>query len=370
MMAKPEVCFVSPHLYPILAPESGISFAGGAEVQQALIARGIIELGYPVSAVTLDYGQQDNFFLNGVRVFKAYPPQAGIKGLRFFHPRLTGLWRALRRANADIYYQRTAGMLTGVVAKFCAVHGKKFVYAGAHDQDFLPGNHGLHFHRDKLLYEWGLRHTDRVVVQNEVQRKALKDNFGIDGIIIHNIGQNSNHHARWRNGKIAWVGVIRPWKAPLRFVELAEKNPEMEFLLIGGAGTIPEQRLLWDKINEKAKNLPNLTLAGHIPRSEMNERLKSVSLLVNTSDKEGFPNTFLEAWARGIPTVSFINVEGESGRPTPGIVVKDENELAAMVQNLMADEKCWEKESYRCRKLFEQHFTFPSVTDKYLDLFN
>jgi len=369
-MSKSKICFVSPHLYPIISSSTEIPFAGGAEVQQSMIAEGLLGLGYQVSAVTLDYGQEDGCNINGVRVFKAYRPHAGIRGIRFFYPRLTGIWRALHNADADIYYQRTAGMLTGVVAKYCSIHGRKFIYAGAHDQDFITGSHGIRFRRDKLLYEWGLRHAHRVVVQNETQKKSLKKNYGVDGTLLHNIGAGSNNRARWEERKVGWVGMMRRWKKPSRFIELAKKCPEFEFLMVGGPGENKDEHDLYSNVRNEAADLDNLVLTGHILYREISDTLNTLSILINTSDCEGFPNTFLEAWARGIPTVSYISVDLGTERATPGIVVKDSRELIDTVYKLMSDKVTWEKESSRSLELFNQYFRFSGVAEEYRNLFD
>ncbi len=62
--------------------------------------------------VMLDYGQPDATEVRGVTVYKMHKPDEGIPVLRFVHPRLTSLWRALKRVNADVYYQRTAAVHT------------------------------------------------------------------------------------------------------------------------------------------------------------------------------------------------------------------------------------------------------------------
>ena len=53
-------------------------------------------------------------------------------------PRITSMWRALRAVDADIYYCRSASVWLWLVTEFCRRHGKRSLYAGASDVDFLP----------------------------------------------------------------------------------------------------------------------------------------------------------------------------------------------------------------------------------------
>src|ERR1051325_2175648 len=109
-----HVCFVAPQAWPVLAADSKIGKVGGAEVQQSILARLLAAHGYRVSMICLDYGQPERALIDGITVHKAYRPDEGVPLLRFVHPRLTAMWRALREADADVYYTRTAGMLAGV----------------------------------------------------------------------------------------------------------------------------------------------------------------------------------------------------------------------------------------------------------------
>src|SRR5690349_9919268 len=127
--SKPRLCLVSPNLFPVLVGDLPMELVGGAEVQQALLARLFAGAGYAVSVVTLDYGQMDGLQVDKIAVFRAHRPDQGVPVLRFIHPRATMLWQAMRRANADIYYQRGAGMLTWLVGRFCRLYKRRFVFA-------------------------------------------------------------------------------------------------------------------------------------------------------------------------------------------------------------------------------------------------
>ena len=110
---KPHICFVAPNAYPILAGDQDIQRVGGAEVQQVIIAKGLAGRGYRVSMICLDFGQGNQIEIDGIRVFRTFRLDEGWPVLRFVWPRLFRIWSCLKRADADIYYQRAAGMLTG-----------------------------------------------------------------------------------------------------------------------------------------------------------------------------------------------------------------------------------------------------------------
>ncbi|HSG28848.1 MAG TPA: hypothetical protein VLA34_10235, partial [Candidatus Krumholzibacterium sp.] len=62
-----KVCFFSPTAYGYFNPERE-KWAGGAETQQFLIARRMIEKGIEVSFITGDHGQDEVEVYDGIRV--------------------------------------------------------------------------------------------------------------------------------------------------------------------------------------------------------------------------------------------------------------------------------------------------------------
>jgi hypothetical protein len=185
LSAKKHVCFVAPHAWPVLSRDPHIQVMGGAEVQQSILARLFVASGYRVSMITMDYGQPDRARVDGVTVHKAFKPEEGLPVLRFFHPRLTSMWRALREVDADIYYCRAASIWLWLTTEYCRRHGKRSIYAGASDVDFTPGIGGqIRYARDRWLYRRGLAAADAIVAQNETQRATCRSFLGRDATII------------------------------------------------------------------------------------------------------------------------------------------------------------------------------------------
>ena len=99
---KMKICLLGLDNLPVLAPEYREHTVGGESVQQTLLARALARRGHAVSMVTADYGQRDGAVWDDIRVYKAYRPAAGLPLLRFVHPRWSGLWSALARADAQL----------------------------------------------------------------------------------------------------------------------------------------------------------------------------------------------------------------------------------------------------------------------------
>src|SRR6185436_11116590 len=122
-----KICLIGLDNLPVLAPEYRQHTVAGEPVQQTLLARALARRGHEVCMVVRDLGQPDGAEWEGIRVFKAYRREAGVPVLRFVHPRWTGLWSALARADADIYYTSCSGMEAGLIALFCGRHRRRFV---------------------------------------------------------------------------------------------------------------------------------------------------------------------------------------------------------------------------------------------------
>lgn len=361
---RPSVCFVAPNAYPVLAADRQMRFVGGAEVQQALLATELAARGWRVSMISMDFGQREGDVLRGVRLLKTCRPGAGVPVLRFVHPRLTGMWSAMRRAGADVYYQRAGGMLTGVVAAFAQRHRRASVFAAAHDQDFDPALPLIHHARDKAIFRWGVRRSTRVIVQSERQRAGCRSLFGREAVRIDSAYAHTGRRAA-HDGVVLWVANLKRHKRPHLFVELAARLPALRFCLVGGPVDNADERAYCRRVAEQAAAVPNLELTGHLPLPDVEARFDSASVFVNTSVGEGFPNTFLQAWSRQIPTVSFFDPERHIDGQPVGVVVPDIEAMASSVHRLMTDRAGWAESGERCRRAFEASHSVPRVVDEF-----
>ena len=300
-----SICFVGLDNY-VLNPTIGKSYIGGESVQQSLLAKAFVSFGYHVSLVTLDVGQQDGGVIDNIKVWKTYREEAGIPVFRFLYPRITSIVRALTHADADIYYQSPAGMLTGLTAAFCRAKGRKFIHRIASDANCIPGQQLIRYWRDRKVYEYGLRRADLVAAQTVKQIRLLRNHYGLRSVPVNMVVEfpKENSNAK-RDIDVLWVNNLRQVKRPELFLQLAAMLSGYRFVMIGGP--CPGQDNYYQQILHKAGALGNLEFLGALPYGKINQYFARAEVFVNTSEIEGFPNSFLQAWVRGVPVVSFFD---------------------------------------------------------------
>jgi glycosyltransferase involved in cell wall biosynthesis len=335
-------------------------------VQQSILARLLQRSGYRVSMICLDFGQPPRVEVEGVTVRSAYRPDAGLPVLRFLHPRLTAMYRVLRQVDADIYYHRSAAMLTAVVAEFCRRHGKRSIYAGASDMDFVPGQEPIRFARDRWLYQRGLRAVDAIVAQNPRQVDACRRHYDREAVLIPSCYELPQNSGRAQADVVLWCGSVYANKRPELLLELARRLPHRRFVMIGGPGhdDEPGRKAYFESIRAQAAALPNVECTGFLPLAQVEPWFDRARVLVNTSVYEGMPNTFMQAWARGIPTVASVDV----GAPVHRMFAEPADG-AAEIEALFRDETRYSAASAACRDYFERNHSPRGVLAKYAGLF-
>jgi glycosyltransferase involved in cell wall biosynthesis len=337
--SRPRIAFVVPYGYPALAPgATDFGYVGGAEMQQARLARALAQRGHDVCLISADFGQAKGTVVDGVRVETAYRPFAGVPGLRFFHPRLTGLWSALDRADPAIVYQRAAGAITGLCALWARTRGRRFVFAAAHDFDALPKLPALTNPRDRALFRLGLRSAWRVLAQSEEQARAFFEHHGIRAAVVRNLIEiPAEPRPDARADAVVWLGTVKREKRPGWMVEAASRLPDVRFVVAGGAPPPPADDAELRSLRDAARRTPNLETPGFVEPGAVPGLLARARVFAHTSPAEGFPNTLLEAWAAGVPSVSAVDPDGSVSGGGAGLLAETPERFVAAVSELWHD---------------------------------
>lgn len=289
-----DVAIHAPLAGPLyLADHAG--WTGGAELQAHYLARALADRGLRVAHILLADPALPKH-RDGVDLVLQIPKARGPKGTR----RVPPLWGALARADASVYVQRSAGLATGVVGAFARTRHRRFVYSLSSTWDLDPGAPSI----DGALKELGLRLADRVVTQTDEQQRIAVRKFGTKAKLVRSFCEPIS--VCTTPEVFLWIGGLIEYKHPLAYLELAERVPDAQFVMV--ATPRPGWEQLAQEVSNRARSMPNLRLCAPRPRNELLGLYARAVAVVNTSKFEGFPNTFMEAWACGVPTLS-LNVD-------------------------------------------------------------
>lgn len=289
-----SICFVAPKAYGLFDPSAKTNF-GGAEVDLYMLAT---ELGkdpaFAVSFITADYGQPAEQTRESVRL---------LKSLDFGRGPLMGavrIWRALKTADAQFYLMKTASPGVPLVYAFCRLNRRKFLYRTASRRECDGTYRREHPVLGRLFYR-ALRGAARVFAQNQDDQELLSCTAGIGAVVIANGHRIGALRDRGR-GHILWVGRSAAVKHPQRFLELACRFPQEQFIMICRPATGDTD---YESLKKRAKGIANLKFYMDVDFFEVDSYFASAKVFVNTSDKEGFPNTFIQAAKAGTPILSW-----------------------------------------------------------------
>lgn len=367
-----RICFVAHSSYGEMAG-GRTGEVGGIQRQQSLMARWLADRGHEVTMLTWDEGQEDGIVLDGVRVLKMCAREAGVKGVRFFYPRWTSLRRALKRADAQVYYHNTSEYVTGQVAAWCQRNGRQFVFSVANDWDCDPRVLSGRSVRERVLYVYGLKHASRIISQTTKQQRILREAFALDSTVIPMPcppGPGSEHPRteppRHTPARVLWVGRFVQAKRLEVLLDIAERAPDLQFDV---AGTHDGEDQYSIEVLARAQKVPNVRLLGRVPRGEMPDLYRAAACLCCTSGHEGFPNTFLEAWCQGVPLVSSFDPDHLIERRGLGLVAHDAVELTEAIRSLLVSDEKWLEISERCRNYYFENHTPESVMPLFAKVF-
>lgn len=229
------------------------------------------------------------------------------------------LWRALRRISPDVIYQRVGCAYTGIAARYAEVHGKRLVWHAASDRNLVHerfnwNRKGPLQYLERKFLAYGIRNATAVVVQTRDQERLLEKNYKRPATaVIPNFHPNAQENCRKSAElvKVCWVANMKVLKRPEIFVQLVEDCqhlPNVEFIMIGAPA--PEMKG-WDDLMARINRLDKLRYLGKQSQEMVNQVMAESHILVNTSDYEGFSNTFIQAWLREVPVLSLsVNPDG------------------------------------------------------------
>ncbi len=354
-----HVCFVSPKSYPLFNPKIKAVF-GGAEVDMFQTGMELAkDNDFSVSFIVADYEQTKEEEYHGIRV---------IRSLELKQNSLTGakkVWRALKVANADIHIMKTASPGVPLVAYYCQKYQKAFTYRTANEHEC----DGLFLKEHILLgraFAWALRKAKVVFTQNQKDKDNLEQSLGIRAVAIPN-GHPLPANRDTEREIILWSGRSAHIKRPDLILKLARAHPQERFVMIcqeafGQSG--------YGDLVREVEGIENLEFLERVGFHEIDAYFRRAKVLVNTSDSEGFPNTFIQACKWATPILSLnVNPDGFLDRYQCGKCGEgDWDRFVRMLAELSEPER--QKEyGQNARQYAEKHHDIRKIIEDYKRIF-
>ena len=355
---RTKVCFVCPKAYPLFNP-AVTSVFGGAEVDLYLLATELAkDDAFDVSCITADYAQPETEQIENVTI---------IKSLDFKQNQITGaikIWKAMKKADAQVYMLETLSLGIPLAAIFCRLNNISLVYRTASTRECDGTYLRAHPLIARLIFHF-LRKSGNVIVQNDSDRDEFLLSVKVKSKVIAN-GQRLPKEISMQKNEILWVGRSDPVKRPEIFLELA-KRVDAPFTMICQKATGDDN---YQALLEDAKNIPNLTFIERVPFGEIDTFFRNAKVLVNTSDSEGFPNTFIQA-AKYATAILSLNVDPDNflQKYNCGVCCQSRKDNMDEQLSEMLDKDRSKEMGLRGREYVKDHHDVDKVMDQYKPIF-
>ena len=251
----------------------------------------------------------DNERFNSLNILFTFSKNDGyLKRIVKFH-------KTLRSIGPDVVIQRGLTRISTFLALYCIIFKISYVFMFAHDREargrFQRSN------RFNQLYPLLLCWARYLVVQNDFQQGSIPGIFKKKTFKIPS-GYEIEKDFSFEKKGVLWVSRLEPWKRPELCIELAMKNPDIPFTMI--APIDPNDAEYGESIHKMAKNIRNIRIIDFVCFTDIDKYFRSARVFLNTSEEEGFPNTFIQACKNRTPIVSLnVNPDGFISRFSAGI---------------------------------------------------
>ncbi len=315
---------------------------GGTEVASQRYAAALVRRGHQVTVLTRGAASP--------REEEGYQVREVFKDVHLASLHTPGLFRGLLSAVKELQPEVVHGQAFFGHTWFC-VQSRKLMgvpvvaYGRGSDVYFPEGRVG-----EKIVTDI-LRGADAVVAQTAHMARRMREFHPREVHVVPN-GVDVERFRCAREGPgepvVLYVGRFRPEKnVPLAieaFQRLRRRVPEARLVLAGDGPDRPT-------VEKAAEGVGGVEFAGDVPNEKVPELMAGASLLLLSSDTEGFPMTLLEAMASGLPIVATavdgvpeIVEDGLHGHLAPR---GNASALAGAMEHLLTDEDAWRRISRR-----------------------
>lgn len=208
--------------------------------------------------------------------------------------------QVFKKVQPEVIVQRGLTPYSCLLAIYSNLKKIKFVFMFAHDLE-AEGKYQSS-QKNCWLFKILLKNSYKLITQNTYQKRFIATHYQINSVNLRS-GFPLPNNKKPNNKYILWVARSDSWKNPYLFIYLAKKISQEKFVMICPySKNISKDQ--YQDIKNQAKKVKNLQFIEFVKFTDVNEYFKNAKLLINTSDYEGFSQTFIQALINSVPIVS------------------------------------------------------------------
>ena len=337
-----RICFISPKAYPLFNNNVKSTF-GGSEVQLSLLAKKFASYeDLDIHFIVADYKQKNIEQYDNINVWKS------LNFNDIVIKQILNFYRVFKKINADVYIQRTLTIYSGLMAYYCKIKHRKFIYMVSHDRETDNTDKIYNKKLKGFLANLVYKYSTLTIAQNNYEYNNLKKRFPKSNIKILKKGFDFSTIKK-KEDKIydcIWIGRCEKWKNPEVFIKLATLNKNFKFLMI--CPPVLNNEKYFEEIKTKSEQVKNLDFIDFAESKTTYNFLSKSKIFCVTSTLEGdWPMTVLEATATGLPIISYIlNYDNLITKYNAGFYCRNDFDLMNNnLRTLLSDKKLYSRMS-------------------------
>lgn len=285
------------------------------------------------------------------------------------------IYRIINQIKPDLIYKRGVNYIAAVGVIYAKLNNIKIFLHIASEEDlkkfcFKFRVSILFEYLHKYISKFCIIKSSHIICQARYQSKLLSKNFNrqCDVILANMHPLPTNCIKKFRPIKIVWIANFKRLKQPQLFIKLAEEfqyNSDVKFIMIGKSGNTKWDKILLNRIS----CVRNIEYLGKLPIDEVNRILSISHIFVNTSEYEGFPNTYIQAWMRKVPVVALkVDPDGYIKKYKIGFLSNSFEQMIIDVNSLIENDELRNEMGNKSMIIAHKNFTVSNIW-KLINLF-
>lgn len=278
--------------------------------------------------------------------------------------KMFSLYSTIKRISPDVIIQRGLTFKSCILALYCNLFKIKFVFMFSSDIE----SHGFYQRSRKRCYLFSilLKNSYLLITQNEYEYKNVIKRYKHAKLKSHILKKGlDTNYIKFGLEKMydcIWVARCEELKRPELFINLANQNRDLNFLMI--CSEVDKQFFV--KTKSAAEKIENLKFLDFVEYDKIFEYLAQSKVFCLTSELEGdWPMTVLESAASGLPILSLYLDHGGIFDKSDGGFYCDANFelMPKYLRILIEDREIYEKKSLGAKEFIKSNYDIEKNTE-------